>query len=62
MTTTVTVKTHACPAEVKVLDYTEHAKGSHFSKTIEIIDPDSEHVVHLTDTRRVQITELPKPA
>jgi hypothetical protein len=62
MTTTITVETHDWPVEVKAQEYFEHATGSHYSKRVEIVPPNSSHTCHVTQTMRVTFTELPLPS
>lgn len=62
MTTTVTVKTHDWPVEVRLIEYHEHATGSYFGKRIEIVPPNAEKTINITQTQKATFTELPLPA
>lgn len=62
MTTTVTLETHDWPVEVKSLEYHEHESGSFFGKRIDIVPPRTKRQFHITQTQRLNFTELPLPA
>lgn len=63
MTTTIIVKTHSWPVEVKTKDEgpVDSQGRSSYSVSVETIAPNSEREIYIHSSRSLKLTELPQP-